>query len=147
MSKADSRAARRERALKMRHRIADRYLNGDEQTAEQVFDALPYSAIPEWHDVERVLEVLSLAGLLDPVEEKTMSEDPGVVAHNAARMRLVNLEEFLDRQDEGEDVDWAEIGAMAEFDGCEDCIVREVLNAGLESLLRQGAIEIKEIDR
>lgn len=68
MSKADSRAARRERALKMRHRIAARYLNGDEATAEQVFDALPYSAIPDWHDVEQVLEVLSLAGLLNPTE-------------------------------------------------------------------------------
>lgn len=75
-----------------------------------------------------------------------MSEDPGVVAHNAARMRLVDLEEYLDRQNEGEDVDWAEAGAMAEFDGCEDCIVREVLNAGLTSLVNQGAIEIKEVD-
>lgn len=73
-----------------------------------------------------------------------MGEDPGVVAHNAARDHLVEMYELLDREHDGEDVDWAESGALAGFDGCEDCVVREVLNAGLASLLGQGAIETKE---
>lgn len=75
-----------------------------------------------------------------------MSEDPGVVAHNVALSHLIEMYEQLDREHDGEDVDWAETGAMAVFDGCEDCVVREVLNAGLTSLLEQDAIEIKEVD-
>lgn len=75
-----------------------------------------------------------------------MSEDPGQIAHNVARNHLIEMYELLDREYDGGDVDWAEAGAMAGFDGCEDCVVREVLNAGLTSLLEQDVIEIKEVD-
>lgn len=66
------------------------------------------------------------------------TEDPGHVAHRVARDHLVEMYEHLDREHDGEDVDWVEAGAMTVFDGCEDCIVREVLNAGLTSLANQG---------
>ena len=65
-------------------------------------------------------------------------------AHRAAVDRLTDLDEALGRESDGEEVDWAEVGATAPYDGCYDCVVREVLHAGIESLVASGHLQVRE---
>lgn len=70
--------------------------------------------------------------------------DPGTVAHRAVVARLDALYERLEAEDNGEDVDWADTPAVAPFCGCTDCLVREVLSAGITSLVEQGALTVAD---
>lgn len=51
------RALRREWARR-RKEVADTWFDGDEDRADEVLDSLPYSTIPEWDDVDRVMRAL-----------------------------------------------------------------------------------------
>lgn len=42
-----------------RKQVADRWFIGDETKADLVLNALPYSAIPCWADVETVMEEIN----------------------------------------------------------------------------------------
>lgn len=71
-------------------------------------------------------------------------DDPGLAAHQEAVAHLRELQEALwSEEDEEEEVLWPE-GMTAPFDGCDDCVVREVLTVGIQSLIDAGAITVTE---
>jgi hypothetical protein len=69
---------------------------------------------------------------------REIETDPGYLASTAALERLEFLFETLQREEDGETVDWADTPAIAPFDGCPVCIVREVLAAGVQVLAEHG---------
>ena len=48
--------------------IADLWCGGDLEAADRILEVLPYSSIPDWSDVDRVLSELLALGLLDAAE-------------------------------------------------------------------------------
>lgn len=72
----------------------------------------------------------------------THPENADYRAHRAAVQHLQNLTEALWAEDDGADIDWAEHGATAPYDGCDDCVVREVATAVLTELEAAGAIRV-----
>lgn len=64
--------------------------------------------------------------------------DYGTHARTVAHMMA--LTDALYREEDGEDVDWAELGAAAPYCGCMDCDVRETLAFGVNDLIEQGDI-------
>lgn len=43
--------------------IADKWFGSDLRAAEAVLDALPYSDIPGWYDVDRVMQAIAGRGV------------------------------------------------------------------------------------
>lgn len=69
--------------------------------------------------------------------------DPGVIAHQAAIDHIMRLEDAFEEEQEGDaEIDWGELGATAPYDGCFDCVAREILHVGVSSLLEQGALRV-----
>lgn len=70
-----------------------------------------------------------------PPDRPTAGEDVFAVAHRAALAHLEALGALalLDP----EEVDWAAHGAAAPFDGCPDCVVREVMHVTVPILLEE----------
>lgn len=72
----------------------------------------------------------------------THPEDTAHRAHRAAVQHLQNLTEAAWAEEDGTDIDWAELGATAPYDGCDDCVVREVATVVVAELKAGGAIRI-----
>lgn len=53
---------RRRLYQQQRQAVADLYFDGDTDKADAVLESLPYSCIPDWHDVITVLETLAQLG-------------------------------------------------------------------------------------
>lgn len=70
----------------------------------------------------------------------THPEDAALRAHRAAVQHLQNLTEAMWAEEDGTDVDWTELGATAPYDGCDDCVVREVATVVVAELEAGGAI-------
>ena len=75
------------------------------------------------------------------------STDPGAIAHAAAMRHITALNEALESEGNGAEIDWNAPGldALAPYDGCDNCVVREVLHAGIESLIDQGLLDTKDL--
>ena len=54
--------------------------------------------------------------------------DYGYEAHRAAKERWQQLHEALSIEESGGEPDWPE-DMVAPYDGCEDCVIREILTA------------------
>lgn len=52
-----------ERWLKGRDAAADRWFDGDAELAEEFTATLPFSSIPDWDDVNAVMEFIERHGL------------------------------------------------------------------------------------
>ena len=72
----------------------------------------------------------------------THPEDTAHRAHRAAVQHLQNLTEAAWTEEDGTDIDWTELGATAPYDGCDDCVVREVATVVVAELAAGGAIRI-----
>lgn len=72
----------------------------------------------------------------------THPEDTAHRAHHAAVQHLQNLTEAAWAEEDGTDIDWTELGATAPYDGCDDCIVREVATVVIAELEAGGAIRV-----
>jgi len=57
-----------------------------------------------------------------------MSRDYGYEAHQTAKARWQQLDEALYVDEYGGEPEWPE-DLVAPYDGCEDCVVREILHA------------------
>jgi len=57
-----------------------------------------------------------------------MSRDYGHEAHQAAKARWQQLDEALYVENSGEEPEWPEDMTFP-YDGCEDCVIREILHA------------------
>lgn len=57
-----------------------------------------------------------------------MTRDYGYEAHRAAMQRWEALEAALSAEEVGEEPEWPE-DMFAPYDGCDDCVVREILHA------------------
>lgn len=69
--------------------------------------------------------------------------DPGEIAHQVAIDHITRLEDAFDEEQESDaEIDWGALGAAAPFDGCLDCVAREILHAGVGSLLEQGTLRV-----
>jgi hypothetical protein len=71
-------------------------------------------------------------------EEESL--DPGAAAHLAATRHIALCWDLLEQENEGVEIDWSQYDVMAPFDGCTDCIVREILYAGIRSLQESGVL-------
>lgn len=58
-----------------------------------------------------------------------MSTDVYQFAHRAGVARLRLAEEYMDALYDGEDAEPDDVELAGPYDGCEDCIVREILDA------------------
>lgn len=67
-------------------------------------------------------------------------KEVGQVAHEAAMDHLRILYDLLEQENNGVEIDWSDTQAMAPFDGCQICVVREVLYAGMEPVLHHYGI-------
>lgn len=74
------------------------------------------------------------------------AEDIAYRAHRAAVQRLQDLTEAMWAEEDGTDVDWTEIGAVGPYDGCDDCVVREVGNVVITELEAGGVIRVLDRD-
>ena len=75
--------------------------------------------------IGRALQILAA-----PADDRGMPTDVGVRAHEMALERLRGCWEAMDAENGSEDpADWTQSPACAPFCGCEDCTVREVLDA------------------
>ena len=72
----------------------------------------------------------------------THPEDTAYRAHHAAVQHLQNLTEAMWAEEDGTDIDWTGLGATAPYDGCDDCVVREVATTVIAELEAGGAIHI-----
>lgn len=64
-------------------------------------------------------------------------------AHDAAVGHITLCWELLDQENDGVDIDWSAYPVMAPFCGCTDCVVREIMHAGLLSLLESGDVHLE----
>ena len=72
----------------------------------------------------------SLQILAAPAADRRVPTGVGIRAHEAAMERLRGCWEAMDAENESADpADWPQSPACAPFCGCEDCTVREVLDA------------------
>ena len=69
-----------------------------------------------------------------------MSKDAGADTHAKTVQHMMALTDALHREEDGEDVDWAELGAVAPYCGCTDCDIREALTFGINDLIEKGDI-------
>ena len=60
--------------------------------------------------------------------------------HDAAMQRLEVCYDLLEQENDGVAIDWSQTEAMAPFCGCQDCVVREVLHAGIGVLSERGLL-------
>lgn len=74
------------------------------------------------------------------------AEDIALRAHRAAVQHLQNLTEAMWAEEDGTDIDWAELGATAPYDGCDDCVVREVATVVIAELKAGGVIRVLNLD-
>lgn len=74
------------------------------------------------------------------------AEDIALRAHRAAVQHMMRLIEALHYEEDGEDVDWAELGAAGVYCGCMDCDVREVATVVVAELKAGGVIRVLDPD-
>ena len=93
--------------------------------------------------VTKLLELL--LGKEEPVPDNVVQfpKSPGQQAHEAAMEHLSLMYDLL-AQENDTHVEWEDTPALAPFCGCQDCVVREVLFAGIMSLRETGVLVFRE---